>query len=95
MVTVTYTAPIDEVDRWRPAHGEWLNDLLAKQLLLVAGRRPEWVGGVYLIPEMPSDEIHRLLATDPYLLNGVAEHQVVEFTPLLVAAGLEEIKSSA
>ncbi|WOX21443.1 YciI family protein [Streptomyces solicathayae] len=93
VVTVSYTAPLDEVDRWRPAHGEWLTDLISRQLLLVAGRRPEWVGGVYLVPGMSSEEVDRLLATDPYLLNGVAEHQVVEFTPLLVAPGLEELKS--
>ncbi|MFF5016870.1 YciI family protein [Streptomyces sp. NPDC001165] len=93
VVTVTYTAPLDEVDRWRPAHGEWLNDLIARRLLLMAGRRPQWVGGVYVAPGMQAEEIDRLLATDPYLVNGVAEHHVVEFTPLLVAAGLEELKS--
>ncbi|MFE7602324.1 YciI family protein [Streptomyces sp. NPDC057494] len=93
IVTVSYTAPLDEVNQWRRAHGEWLTDLVARQLLLMAGRRPEWVGGVYLVPGMPSEEIDRLLATDPYLLNGVAEHQVVEFTPLLVAPGLEELKA--
>lgn len=94
VVTVTYTAPLDEVDRWRPAHGEWLNDLIARRLLLMAGRRPQWVGGVYVAPGMQAEEIDRLLATDPYLVNGVAEHHVVEFTPLLVAAGLEELKST-
>ncbi|MFF4037395.1 YciI family protein [Streptomyces sp. NPDC001816] len=93
VVTVTYTAPLDEVNRWRPAHGEWLNDLIARRLLLMAGRRPQWVGGVYVAPGMQAEEIDRLLATDPYLVNGVAEHHVVEFTPLLVAAGLEELKS--
>ncbi|MFF4571650.1 YciI family protein [Streptomyces sp. NPDC001410] len=93
VVTVTYTAPLNEVDRWRPAHGEWLNDLIARRLLLMAGRRPQWVGGVYVAPGMRAEEIDRLLATDPYLVNGVAEHHVVEFTPLLVAAGLEELKS--
>ncbi|KUJ66102.1 hypothetical protein ACZ90_40325 [Streptomyces albus subsp. albus] len=91
VVTVTYTAPLNEVDRWRPAHGEWLNDLIARRSLLMAGRRPEWVGGVYVAPGMQAEEFDRLLATDPYLINGVAEHHVVEFTPLLAAAGLEEL----
>ncbi|MFE2169813.1 YciI family protein [Streptomyces sp. NPDC059447] len=93
VVTVTYTAPLDEVDRWRPAHGDWLKQLISRQLLLVAGRRIPLVGGVYLVPRMASGELDALLATDPYVLNGVATHSVVEFTPLLVAAGLEDLKS--
>ncbi|WP_190012825.1 YciI family protein [Streptomyces lucensis] len=93
LVTVTYTAPLDEVDRWRPAHGDWLNDLMSRRLLLVAGRQVPLAGGVYLVPPMPAEELGRLLATDPYLRSGVAAHSVVEFTPLLVAPGLEDLKS--
>jgi uncharacterized protein YciI len=93
VVTVTYTAPLDEVDRWRPAHGDWLNQLISRQLLLVAGRQVPLVGGVYLAPRMPAEDLDRLLATDPYVLNGVAAHSIVEFTPLLVATGLEDLKS--
>ncbi|MFE9404013.1 YciI family protein [Streptomyces sp. NPDC006530] len=93
VITVTYTAPLDEVDQWRPAHGDWLNQLISRRLLLVAGRQVPLVGGVYLVPQMPAEELDRLLATDPYVLAGVATHSVVEFTPLLVAAGLEALKS--
>jgi uncharacterized protein YciI len=92
-VTVTYTAPLDEVDRWRPAHGDWLNRLISRNSLLVAGRQVPLAGGVYLAPRMPAEELDRLPATDPYVLNGVATHSVVEFTPLLVAAGLEGLKA--
>ncbi|MEU9715227.1 YciI family protein [Streptomyces sp. NPDC047976] len=93
VVTVSYTVPLDEVDPWRPAHGEWLNDLISRRLLLVAGRQVPLVGGVYLAPRMPREDLDGLLAGDPYAVNGVATHTVVEFTPLLVADGLEELKS--
>jgi len=89
VVTVTYTAPAEDVDQWRPAHGEWLNDLIARRLLLVAGRQVPLVGGVYLMTDMPTEELTKILATDPYILHSVATHSVVEFTPLLVADGLE------
>ncbi|MFF0477219.1 hypothetical protein [Streptomyces sp. NPDC004284] len=42
---------------------------------------------------MPAEELDRLLATDPHVLNGVATHGVVEFTPLPVAPGLEDFES--
>ncbi|WP_263980774.1 hypothetical protein [Streptomyces naphthomycinicus] len=41
---------------------------------------------------MPAEDLGEILATDPYVLNGVATHSVVEFTPMLVASGLEELK---
>ncbi|MFF9623917.1 YciI family protein [Streptomyces griseosporeus] len=91
IVTVTYTAPLDEVDRWRPAHDDWLRHLIAQRSLVVAGRQVPLVGGVYLAPEMPAEELDSLLATDPYVLHGVATHNVLEFTPLLVATGLEDL----
>ncbi len=92
VVTVTYTAALDEVDQWRPAHGDWLNDLISRRLFLVAGRRVPLTGGVYFASEMPAEELDSILATDPYVLRGVATHSVVEFTPLLVATGLESLK---
>ncbi|MFE9428375.1 YciI family protein [Kitasatospora sp. NPDC006697] len=94
VVTVTYTVPLDEVDRWRPAHGAWLNQLISQRLLLAVGRQVPLVGGVYLASGMPAEELDRLLVTDPYVLNGVATHSVVEFTPLLVAPGLEILKDN-
>ncbi|GIG69952.1 YciI family protein [Phytomonospora endophytica] len=89
LVKVTYTAPLGEVDAWRPAHGDWLRELLGRRLLLLAGRRVPLTGGVYLAPDMPADALEGLLATDPYVVNGVAAHEVVAFTPLMAAEGLE------
>ncbi|MFB6811236.1 YciI family protein [Streptomyces sp. NPDC056387] len=93
IVTVTYTAPLDDVETWRPAHGDWLKQQIAQRRLLVAGRQVPFVGGVYLAPRMPAGELDRLLATDPYVVHGVAAHAVAEFTPHLVAEGLEVLAS--
>ncbi|POX48701.1 hypothetical protein C3489_26490 [Streptomyces sp. Ru71] len=95
VVTVTYTAPLEAVDPLRPAHGDWLNELVARRVLLAAGRQVPLVGGVYLAAGMPAEELDRILATDPYVLHGVARHDVVEFVPLLVAPGLEDLKAEA
>jgi hypothetical protein len=66
--------------------------VLTQHVHLSAG---EWalVGGIYLVPDMPAEELDRILATDPYLISGVAEHSVTEFTPLPVATGLEDLNS--
>ncbi|GLW03468.1 hypothetical protein Slala05_70980 [Streptomyces lavendulae subsp. lavendulae] len=92
MVAVTYAASVDLVDRFGPAHGDWPKQLISQRLLLAAGRQIPLTGGVYLASEMSTEDLSRLLATDPHVLNGVAAHSVVGFTPLLVAAGLEDLK---
>ncbi|MFD7834137.1 YciI family protein [Streptomyces sp. NPDC059761] len=93
IVTVAYTAPLEDVEPWRPAHGDWLKQQIARRSLLVAGRQKSLAGGVYLAPRMPAEELDRLLASDPYVVNGVAHHTVTEFTPHLVVAGLEALRS--
>ncbi|MBF6190181.1 hypothetical protein [Nocardia implantans] len=67
----------------RPDHGRWLEQFVAGQSLVQAGRRVPLVGGVYLTAGMPHDRLDAILATDPCLLHGVATHEVVEFTLLL------------
>ncbi|GAA2086055.1 YciI family protein [Kitasatospora saccharophila] len=91
IVTVTYTAGPQQVDPVRPEHGDWLRDLIDRGLLLAAGRRTPLVGGVYLVPASARAELDAVLAGDPYLRHGVAAHEVVEFTPLLTAPGLEAL----
>ncbi|MFK0232615.1 YciI family protein [Streptomyces vinaceus] len=91
VVTVTYTAPLEDVEPLRPDHGDWLKEQIAHQTLLVAGRQKTPTGGVYLAPQMPVEDLGRLLATDPYVVNGVADHTVIEFTPHLVVPGLEAL----
>jgi uncharacterized protein YciI len=92
VVTVTFTAPLEEVDRWRPAHLEWLTGLVSRRLFLAAGRQTPPTGGICLASAMPAGELARILATDPYAVNGVATHSVVEFSPRVVADGLEALK---
>lgn len=93
IVTVAYTAPLEDVEPWRPAHGDWLKQQISRRTLLVAGRQKSLAGGVYLAPGMPAEELDRLLATDPYVVNGVADHTVTEFAPHLVVPGLEALTS--
>ncbi|MBF6469048.1 hypothetical protein IU427_28345 [Nocardia beijingensis] len=58
---------------------------IADRRLVLAGRRVPLVGGVYLAADMPREQLDALLATDPYVVHGVASHEIVEFTPLLAA----------
>ncbi|GAA1939332.1 hypothetical protein GCM10009754_03050 [Amycolatopsis minnesotensis] len=70
IVTVTYTAPPAEVDPLRPVPGARLTGLIARGLLLVAGRQVPLVGGIYLVPDLPGEELASVLAKGPYVPTG-------------------------
>lgn len=81
VVTSEYTAALDDVDRLRPAHLEWLNEQAQHGGLVIAGRRVPPTGGVLVMIAAQAEDIAAALATDPYVLAGVAKYEVVAFEP--------------
>lgn len=91
VLTLTYKVDIIEVDRHRPAHVEWLKAAIAEGWMLAAGRQVPPVGGV-LLAKGERGEIERLAATDPFVVEGVADVAVTEVAVSLVSPGLELLK---
>ena len=77
----TYLFPLDEVDRHRPQHLEFLASREAKGLLVGAGRREPPVGGVVLLDVETEDEARAVMAADPYVAAGVAGYEPIGWTP--------------
>ena len=92
IVTVTYLTPLDEVDAHLPAHVEFLEANFASGMFLAAGRQVPRTGGVILARAGSRRELDRVLELDPFKQHGVARYQVLEFTPNLVAPGLESLR---
>lgn len=84
IVSLTYTAPLDVLDGHLPAHVAWLDEGLAQGWLLLAGRKVPRTGGI-LIARGEREEVERLVANDPFVLNGVATTELIEFQPSRVA----------
>jgi uncharacterized protein YciI len=87
---LTYKVPLDVVDAHRPAHIDWLNDCLAQGTLLAAGRTNPPTGGV-LMMKGERGALETLLKTDPFAVHGVADYDIHEFEPRLVAPGLDAL----
>ena len=77
----TYLKPLDEVTSFAPQHAEWITAHYNAGRILGSGRRAPATGGVILAREESLEAFLALLATDPFVLNGLAEYDVVEFTP--------------
>lgn len=88
IITLRYTGTLEEVDAHLEAHVAWLHQGVTDGWLLVAGRQVPRTGGL-LIARGEREAIVAKAATDPFIVNGVAEMTVVEVAPGIIAPGLE------
>ena len=88
VLNITYTQPLDVVDQSRPAHLEWLGNLVDERRILLAGRLESQGGAVLIASDMTAEEADALTATDPYVHAGVASYERVSFNAGFRAAGL-------
>ncbi len=75
-----YVKPLDEVDRWLPAHREFLDRQYAAGHFIVSGPMEPRSGGVIVTVDMPRAQIDEILKEDPFAREGVSEYQIIEFT---------------
>jgi len=89
VVSLTYIRDLAEVDKHLDAHIDYLKQEYAKGSFIASGRKIPRTGGVILSCLKSKDELELILANDPFHKAGIAEYEVTEFTPSMVAAGYE------
>ncbi|RVT43875.1 YciI family protein [Sphingobium algorifonticola] len=90
IIALHYTATLEEVDAHLDAHVAWLHQGIADGWLMIAGRQVPRTGGI-LIARGDRDAIVAKASTDPFVVHGVADVTVTEFTPSIVAPGLDAL----
>ena len=78
LILITYIAPLDEVDRHMKPHLAWLERGYDEGLFLMSGRRNPRTGGV-IVSRGQKAEVEALAASDPFVTDGVATIEVIEF----------------
>ena len=91
IVSLTYTAPIEEIDRLLKAHAEYLKDEYALGSFIASGRKVPRTGGIILSNLADRAELETVLANDPFHKAGVAEYEITEFAPSMVGEGYENL----
>jgi len=92
IVSLHYIVDLPTVDSHMDAHVARLKAGLADGWVLVAGRKVPRDGGILIVRGEKAD-IEAKVATDPFVLNGVAEVTLTQFNPSFVADGLEFLKT--
>lgn len=80
---LTYKKPLCEVDRFLAAHREYLAKHYVVGDFIASGPQTPRVGGVIMIKAEDRTEVDAIIAQDPFNINGIADYQIVEFTPTM------------
>lgn len=80
---LTYKKPLSEVDRFLAAHREYLAKHYAAGDFLTSGPQNPRVGGVIMMNANNREAVDTIIAEDPFHINGIADYQIVEFTPTM------------
>ncbi|MFL6278608.1 MAG: YciI family protein [Vicinamibacterales bacterium] len=79
VIELTYTAPLDEIDKQMTAHVKFLKKYYASGNFLVSGRKLPRDGGIILAVGGSREQIETLIKEDPFSRFGLADFRVIEF----------------
>ena len=80
---LTSKKPLSEVDRFLQAHREYLAKHYAAGDFIASGPQTPRVGGVIMIKADNRATVDAIIAKDPFNINGIADYQIVEFSPTM------------
>lgn len=81
IILINYTKPIEEVNAVVADHRAYLDTQYGAGNLICSGRRSTLTGGVLISHVKTKEEVDEIIKNDPYNIKGVAEYEVIEFTP--------------
>lgn len=88
---LTYQKPLSEVDRFLASHREYLAKHYAVGDFITSGPQTPRVGGMIMMKADSRETVDAIIAEDPFYINGIADYQIVEFTPTMFIT--EELKT--
>lgn len=80
---LTYKKPLEYVDSFLQAHRDYLAEHYAAGDFIMSGPQIPRVGGVIMIKAGNRNDVDAIIAQDPFNINGIADYQIVEFTPTM------------
>lgn len=94
VAVIRYRRPLEEVLVHQDEHRAYLRELHEKGILLASGPQEPRSGGILLLRVSDEEGLAALDAVrdgDPYTRAGVAQYELIPWTPLIGAKGLEKI----
>ncbi len=89
LLLLNYTAPIEQIDKIHVEHGKFLDKYYSLKKFICSGRRIPRIGGVILCNCNNLEEVRLIINEDPFIINGVVDYEIIEFTPTKYMEGFE------
>ena len=84
---LTYKKPLSEVDKYLQDHRDYLAEHYAAGDFIASGPQNPRIGGVIMIKAADREAVNAIISQDPFNINGIADYQIVEFTPTMFCDG--------
>lgn len=81
ILSLRYTADLEAVDALMNDHVAWLKKNHAAGHLVGWGRKKPRDGGIIMATGESREAVGKLAASDPFVTGGVAEVEVIEWSP--------------
>ena len=81
LVLLTYKKPIEYIDKALAEHSLFLDNYYQNKKIIFSGRQNPRTGGVIMINANSKEEVINIIQEDPFKQNGLADYQIIEFTP--------------
>jgi uncharacterized protein YciI len=91
IILLTYVKPLADVDRLLDEHNAYLDRNYKAGMFVTSGRRVPRTGGVIVARAESAADVEAVVTTDPFVRDGVATYELIEFTPTKWAQGWEEL----
>lgn len=85
IVSLNYIKELEEVDKYLDAHIAYLKGEYVSGNFIASGRKIPRTGGVILSRVKTKRELEEIIERDPFFQSGIAEYDITEFTPSMVA----------
>jgi len=95
LVLLSYRKPLGEVDRHVAAHMEFLARHYATGEFLLSGRKQPRTGGVILAQVADRSQMEAIVRSDPFVREGVADYEIIEFIASSSAPALHSVRETA
>jgi len=94
ILRLTYVKPLSEIDRLLPPHREYVAKYFASGNFLFSGRQEPRTGGAIIARAGSRAEVEAIIKEDPFLIEGAAEYEIVEFLAATTAPDLDGYRES-
>ncbi|MGG7467824.1 YciI family protein [Chryseobacterium arthrosphaerae] len=81
IISLTYKAPLENVEVHIPEHYSFLQQYYDAGLFIASGRKEPRNGGIIICNASSRTEVEQIITEDPFHIHQIADYEITEFIP--------------